>query len=353
MPMPCLPADKAPVGEREEGEERTAEHALGEGSHGRPVVGDTGRLELLVHEARVRLGRAVEDRHPFERHSVDERRHDEANGGPYFVVGIRRRHDLGGMRGTGAGTVELETEAPDRGGNSCVGALDACDARDHPDRCVLGDCAQQSGAGHRQLLWQVQHDRAQIPEDRGPVPYRGHRRVHQVALVVPPGRERGARSAIHANDVGRTAARAHEAVERNVVALGELAVCGDERLLCCRVLRDRGEHARLARECPAHRGAEHRCGHRSTAGRGEAGRAEQLRDPVDGEEGDARDAGAAIGHAPERARPEHPARRHADVVRGDDDAHRRERLAVLACRDRVAQRTSGREAVRDGDEVDP
>ena len=83
------------------------------------------------------------------------------------------------------------------------------------------------------------------------------------------------------------------------------------------------------------------------------GRAEELRDPVDGEEGDARDAGPAIGDAPERARSEHPARRHADVVRGDDDAHRRERVAVLAFRDRVAQRTSGREAVRDGDEVDP
>ena len=85
------------VGECEEAEQRTPEHALGERADRGAVVRDAGRLELLVHETRVRLGGAVEDRHPLERHAVDERRHHEPDRSAYFVVGIGRRDDLGAV----------------------------------------------------------------------------------------------------------------------------------------------------------------------------------------------------------------------------------------------------------------
>ncbi len=119
------------------------------------------------------------------------------------------------------------------------------------------------------------------------------------------------------------------------------------------MLRDRGEHARLDREHAAHRGSEHRCGHGPAVGGGEPWRAEEFCDAVDGEEGDTRDPDAAIGDRPERARSEHSSRRHADVVRGDDHAHRRERVTTLPDDHSVVQGLCGGEAVRDGDELDP
>ena len=81
------------VGEREQAEEPAAERAVGERADGGAVVGDAGRVQLLVHEARVRLGRAVEHRHAFEGHAVAHRVDDQAHDGSHLVVGIRRRDD--------------------------------------------------------------------------------------------------------------------------------------------------------------------------------------------------------------------------------------------------------------------
>ena len=84
--------------------------------------------------------------------------------------------------------------------------------------------------------------------------------------------------AVDAHDLGRAPARAREPVERGVVALRQLAVRVDERLFGCRVLRDRGEHARLTREHAAHRGTEHRGGHGPATGGREPRRTEHLGD---------------------------------------------------------------------------
>ncbi len=248
------------VGEREQAEQGTPEHALGERADCRAVVWDAGGLELFVHETRVGLGGAVEDRHPFERYTVHQCGHHEPYGRAYFVVGIRRRDHLGAvgwLQRTLAAAGELETEPCDHGGDPGIGALDTGDAGDDREWRVLGDRTQQRRAGQRQVLRQVQHDRAQVGEDRAAFPDRADGGVHQVALVVPGTRERGAGRAVDAYDVGGASAGAREPVERGVVALRQLAVGVDQRLFGRRVLRDAGEHARLAREHAAHRGAEH------------------------------------------------------------------------------------------------
>ena len=157
------------IGEREEAEQRTPEHALGERADRGAVVRDPGRLELFVHEPCVRLRGAVEDRHPLERHAVDERRHHEPDRGAHFVVGVGRRDHLGAVRWhhrTRFHVVELEAEPRDRGSDPGIGARHAGDTGDDRERRVVGDRAQQPGARQRQVLRQVQHDRAQVGEDR-------------------------------------------------------------------------------------------------------------------------------------------------------------------------------------------
>ena len=67
-------------------------------------------------------------------------------------------------------------------------------------------------------------------------------------------------------------------------------------------------------------------------------RAEQLGQPVGGEERDPGDAVAALGDASERAAAQQAPRRHADVVGRDDDGDRRERVAALGGDDGVVQR---------------
>ena len=258
------------VGEREQAEHRTPEHALGEGADGGAVVRDAGGGELLVHEPGVGLGGAVEDRHPLERHAVDERGHHQPDRGAYFVVGIGRRNDLGAVRRLDGTRIGREVERRAERATATmpgIGALHAGDTGDDRERRVIGHRAQQRGAGQRQVLRQVEHDRAEVGEHGAAVVHRGDGGVHQVALVVPLARERAARGAVHAHDLGRAPARAREPVERGVVALRQLAVRVDERLLGGGVLRDRGEHARLAREHAADRGTEHGRGHGAAPGR--------------------------------------------------------------------------------------
>ncbi len=85
------------IGERQQREQRRAEHALGEGVHGRAVVCDPGRCELFVEQARVRLSRAEQQRRAFERDAVAQRVDEHAHCGAHFVVGIGSRHDFGGV----------------------------------------------------------------------------------------------------------------------------------------------------------------------------------------------------------------------------------------------------------------
>ena len=261
------------VGEREQAQHRPPEHALGEGADGGAVVRDARGGELLVHQAGVGLGRAVEHRHPFERHAVDERRHHQPDRGAHLVVGVGGRDDLGAVRRLD-GRVGCGVDAePSARATPPIPAS----ARSTPvtpattvSGGVLGHRAQQRGAGQRQVLRQVEHERAEIGEDRAAVADHGDGGVHQVASSYhsPASALRTARCT-RTTSAARLLAR--EPVERGVVALRQLAVRVDERLLRRGMLGDRAEHARRSREHAAHRGTEDGSGHRAAPRRGEAG----------------------------------------------------------------------------------
>ncbi len=117
------------VGEREEAEEPAAERAVGERAHGCTVVRDARRLQLFVHEAGVRLRRAVEHRHAFERHTLAHRVDDQSHQCSHLIVGIRCRDDARGDRGRRRRRRcrridggEFEVEPRDRGAHRRVGA---------------------------------------------------------------------------------------------------------------------------------------------------------------------------------------------------------------------------------------
>ncbi len=71
-------APETVVGQREQPEQRSPEHRVVERAHRNAVVRDSGELELLVHEARVRVLAGEQHCHPFERHTVPHRVDDPA-----------------------------------------------------------------------------------------------------------------------------------------------------------------------------------------------------------------------------------------------------------------------------------
>ena len=86
------------VGQREQREQRRAEHALAERADRSTVVRDARGVELLVHEAGVGLRGAEEHRHAVEWHAVAQRVDHEPDDGAHLVVGIGGRHHAGAVR---------------------------------------------------------------------------------------------------------------------------------------------------------------------------------------------------------------------------------------------------------------
>ena len=126
------------IGKREQCEQRTTEHALGQRAHCRTVVWDTGRAELLVDQARVRLVGAEQDGHAIERDAVTHRVDDHADDGTNFVVGVRHRHDARRPRdvGAGCGIVDGHAEPRERVAHARIRARDAGHPSDDDDRQV-------------------------------------------------------------------------------------------------------------------------------------------------------------------------------------------------------------------------
>ena len=244
----------------------------------------------------------------------------------------------------------LDPEAGQRRAHGGVGARVAGGARDHGDGHAGGQ-----GAHHRRRWWcevlrQVDDDRTEIGEQRRALGDGVDRRVHEVTLVVPRRFERRAHGAAEPHDVGRPAAGTRQCVERGRVERGELAVGVDERGLGGGMLGHRPEHPGRVGEDGAHRGGEHRGGHRASARAREAGRPQQFGQAVRGDERDPGDAVGALGDPAEGAARQQAASSDPHVVRGDDHGHRRERIALLARDHRVEQRTRRRLAVGDGHE---
>ena len=90
-----------------------------------------------------------------------------------------------------------------------VGPLAPGESGDDGDRHTLAERAHQRGGGSGQLLGEVEHDGAEVVEQRHPGPDGVDRGVHQVALVVPLGRQPArARRVIRTTSAAR-ATRAH------------------------------------------------------------------------------------------------------------------------------------------------
>ena len=282
---------------------------------------------------------------------VEDQPHDRT----HLVVGVGGRHDPGGrteIDGCVGRVGRGEPEARQRGPHRGVGAGPTGEPGDDGGGHVPAEHGEEPCRGARQLLGEVHDDGAEIGEQRDAVVDGDDRGIHEVALVVPPGCELAACPARDADDVGRPPPGAHQRIERLVVDRRELAVGVDERSLGGRVLGDGGEHAGRVGEDRADRGREDRRGHGAAVRTRQARRADELGQPVGGEEGDAGDAVAALGDPPEGAAREQPPCGHADVVGGDHHGDRGERIALLPRDDRVEQRPGCRVAVGHGHEVD-
>ena len=97
---------------------------------------------------------------------------------------------------------------------------------------------------------------------------------------------------------------------------------------------------------------EHRYRHRPPVRGGELRRPEQFGEAERGEERDPGDAVSTVGDAPEGAAAEQSAGGHTDVVGGDHDRDRRQRVARLRRHHRGVQRTRRVGAVRDRRQLD-
>ena len=222
-----------------------------------PLCGMPAAVELLVHQAR-RTARARRRARPcvraarrrVRRRRRAARRRVPRRRDPTPRRRASRRADATPRR---VGVGELEVEAGHRGahGASARGSPLV------PATTVTGtrrrERAQQRGRGSRELLREVHDDRAEVGEQRHAGGDLGGRGVHEVALVVPLGRERCADAPADAHDVGGAGAGAHEGVERGVVEVRQLTVRGDQRRLGRRVLGHRAEPTGSVGEHRAHR----------------------------------------------------------------------------------------------------
>ena len=189
--------------------------------------------------------------------------------------------------------------------------------------------------GRREVLGEMEQDGAEVVDERRTDRDHGDRGVHEIAFVVPGRGELVPHPPADADHVGRARAGVHQLVECVVVECGELAMRLDQRGLGGGVSGDGPEPSGCVGQHRAHRGREHGHGHRPPSRRRERGRAQQLREPVHGQERHRGDPDAGTGERPQCARAQQPARRHADVVRGHDHRHRCERVTCLRRRHRA------------------
>jgi hypothetical protein len=173
------------------------------------------------------------------------------------------------------------------------------------------------------------HDDVPEVDPGGAGPQRLPGRDHEIGLVVPPGGQVGAGLLAQPHHVGGPLAGGGQPLATGGRQIGELGVGRDQRLLGGRVRGDRAEQTGVGVQRPSQRGGDHRRRHRSSAGGGEAGGAQQLGQPVRGEEADPDGAEAPAGQRPGHPGGQGPSSGDADVVAGDDDRDRRQGLVGL------------------------
>ncbi len=351
---------EAVVGQGQQVDQRAPHHAGGERPDGRAVAGHAGGRQVLVHEAPVGLVGPVQDGDALERGAVERGPHHVADGGPDLVVGVGGAEDLrapGGDRQRHRhrfiGGGECGAEACQRAVDAGVGVVAARHAHHDRGRPFGRDGGQQRGLAAQQVLREIHHDVAQLG---GQAPARvrgqgGHRRVGEVGLVVPAAVQPGAGLAAEAHDVVRAPPRTCELGQAALAGVGQLGERGHQRRLGGRVLGHRGEDAGVGPQLAPQGGGDHRRRHRPPAGRGQPGRAQQLGQPVGGEEGH-RGHPRARPTVAQAGRGQGPAGGHAHVVGGHDHGHGRERDTVLGGGHGGAQTGQRRAAVRGGEDLE-
>ena len=156
-------ASEAVVGQGEQPEQRAAEHRVVERAHRNAVVRDPGELELLVHEARVRVLAGEQDGHPLQRHAVPHRVDHAPHDRAHLFVGIGRRDDRrAGRRDDGAIRRDVASERARRGERIGIGARDAGQTEHAHRRCALRNRAQELRRRASEPLREIRHDDAEL-----------------------------------------------------------------------------------------------------------------------------------------------------------------------------------------------
>ena len=254
---------------------------------------------------------AVDDGDAFERRTASGQADDRLDSGPHLLIAVRCG-DHPQLRRAGElwpGAVSLEqvglpvpAEPGERPQDAGVGIGDAREAGQHGDRGPVGQGAEEAGRALAELLRQEDDD---APETSGHGVLAGQLvggRGHEVGFVVPLG-QAGLHALVDGDDGGGLARRACKRGQRRRREVGQLLVGGHHRLLRGRVVAHPGEHPSVALQLLLHRDQEHRVRHRPAALGGEGGGAEQLGQPVGGDERDADQpcaAGRADGEQPHR-----------------------------------------------------
>ncbi len=336
------------VGQGEDPQEAASEHRFRHRTRRGAVVRDLGEVEVLVQQPRVRVVGGVEHGHALERNAGSHRVDNAPHNGPNLVVGVGGAPDLvAGDRGDVAerGARDLGADPAQARYHLRVGRRGTGEPRDDLDGGGLRKGPEQPGRGDRPSLREKRDDRTETVPERMPAHHEIGGGNQQIVFVVPLAPELRLGGAMEAHDLPGPATLRREQVELRSVEVGEIAVRGDEGFFGRGMVGDRREQSRFTSEGAPHRRRDDGSRHGPPPVRGEHGRTEELREPVDGEERHPDDAAPRRARGAERARREPAPSGHADRIRRYEHGHRRERIDLFRARDRVAQGLRGRSPV--------
>ena len=303
-------------------------------SHTAAVHRHVGAGQVLVEQSGVGVG-AAEQHGDLVARVVGQGLQHGADDLADLVVGVGRGDDLDGQR---LGQVR------GRQGPKCehrsVGLRHAGDPGQHGERREPADLAHKRDLGPVEVLREEEHG-------RGFVTRRLERLGEQVVLVEERAAPLRADQLVQAHDVAHHRQAGAEVRELNVGERPERAVRAREGLNGGRVLGDRCEQTRAAREHLTDDAGQHGAGQRALALLGKPLPGPLFREAPDREDLERGDPGGAR-HSPR----ERSAGRDPDPVGGDQHPDLAERMTVLEFGDRRGQGGVGGSAVRGGARVD-
>ena len=310
-----------------------------------------------MHQAPVGLACPEQDGDAFERRATEGGVDHRSDRSPHLVVGVGGGQHAGGAivarDRTYISRRRLDTEAGERASHAGVGSLRAGDADDDGGGACLGHGGDETGLPLEQILREMDDDVPELAAHPGRLASRGvERRFGQIGLVVPALAQDCPRLPAQAHHVGGPASSRRQPLETTGRDVGQFPEGGHQRGLGSRVLGHRREQTRVATQHLAQGGSKHRGRHRAALLGCQAGRPEQLGQPVGGEERHRRHARTPSVHRTQRAARQRPPGGHADVVGGHDHRHGGQGIALLGCRNGASQRQEGGASIRSGHDVE-